>query len=407
VDSEGASQGEPGTPARAPLPPRRRRSPTLILIIALAVGIALAAGRHRGSHGIPPSRPAPAGIQLGANVGSLFNQGTYSPATINAQLKALAATGAAVARSDAPWEATEPTPPSGNIHHYNWAFDDTIASDLAANGLTWLPIIDYSAPWARAIRSQDHSGPDAQEYADYAGALAARYGPGGDFWRAHPSLPAHPVGTYEIWNEPDNPVFWVPRPSAAAYADLYLRARDAIDAAQPNARVIIGGLTHPATFLPALVSAAPSLRDQLDGVGIHPYGATPEVVVHSVETARATLDSLGLGSVPLDVTEFGWTTSPPGALDYASAHLRPGYIEQTLRQLRRSGCGIAELILYAWVTPERNRADAQDWFGIHPPGGGTTPDTMAFTRGLGAEGTTGATGASGTTGATGETGPAC
>jgi len=119
----------------------------------LAVAIVVGAGVHHGGSGtIAPSKPAPAGVQFGANTGLLFNGSTYSPATINAQLKALAATGATVARSDAPWEATEPTAPSGNLHAYSWAFDDTIAGELAANGLTWLPIIDYSAPWARAIR---------------------------------------------------------------------------------------------------------------------------------------------------------------------------------------------------------------------------------------------------------------
>ena len=30
------------------------------------------------------------------------------------------------------------------------------------------------------------------------------------------------------------------------------------------------------------------------------------------------------------------------------------------------------------MTPERDPADPQDWFGIHPPGGGSSPDTDAF-----------------------------
>jgi hypothetical protein len=101
-----------------------------------------------------------------------------------------------------------------------------------------------------------------------------------------------------------------------------------------------------------------------------------------VRDARRTLVSLGLGGVPLYITEFGWTTSPPGALDYLSARLRPGYIEQTLAALGHANCGVKAVLLYAWVTPERNAADPQDWFGIHPPGGGSSPDTTAFTQGL-------------------------
>jgi len=314
----------------------------------------------------------------------LFNDGNYSPAAIDAELTALHDTGATLARSDAFWEASEPTPPRGGVHHYDWSFDDAIAFALAAHGLTWLPIIDYSTPWARSIPGQDHSAPNPEAFAAYAAAVASRYGPGGTFWQAHPQLAPHPVAAFEIWNEPDSPDFWIPRPDAAAYAALYLRARQAIVAVQPAARVIVGGLTRPDTFLPALLAAAPELRSKLAGVAIHPYAATPQAVLEKVRAARATLVSLGLGSLPLYVTEVGWTTSPPGALDYLSERLRPGYIEQTLSELGHTNCGLSAVLLYAWLTPERNPADPGDWFGIRPPGGRSSPDTTAFTQGIGA-----------------------
>jgi hypothetical protein len=66
--------------------------------------------------------------------------------------------------------------------------------------------------------------------------------------------------------------------------------------------------------------------------------------------------------------------------------LRPAYIEQTLAALGHTNCGVSAVMLYAWVTPERNPPDSQDWFGIHPPGGGSPPDTTAFVRGLSAAG---------------------
>jgi len=380
--------------ARGPRrPPRRHLRSRLGLLALLAVAIGVGAlTSHRSTPGpSPPAKPAVGGEQFGANTGRLFNGQIYSLAVIEAQLGALHAAGATLARSDASWEASEPQPPNGNLHHYDWSFDDLIAGALAANGLTWLPVIDYSPPWARSIAGQDHSAPDPAEYAAYAAAVAARYGTGGSFWRSHPQLPEHPVDTYEIWNEPDNAVFWVPKPDPATYADLYLRARSAIDSVQPDARVIVGGLTHPETFLPALLSAAPSLRGALDGVAIHPYGPTPQAVLANVVSARNALNSLRLGDVPLYVTEFGWTTSPPGALDYLSERLRPGYIEQTIDELGHTNCGLAAAILYAWVTPERNPQDSQDWFGIHPPGGAATPDVAAFTQGVRAATAPGAT----------------
>jgi hypothetical protein len=331
-----------------------------------------------------PALPPPPGPSFGASVNLLFNDFRYAPAQISAQLAALTSTGATVARSDALWEATEPQAPAAGRHRYDWRFDDTIAGALAAHGLTWLPILDYSAPWAQSVPGQDHSPPRSDaDYAAYAAAFAARYGPGGDFWRAHPELTAQPVGTIEIWNEPDQPEFWKPAPSAGAYAALYLAARTAIDGVEPGIRVIIGGLTDPAGFLPELLQAAPGLRGHIDGVAIHPYGR-PATVLSKVRTARATLQGLGLGQVPLYATEFGWTTSPPGALDYVPAAQRPADIQSTLTGLGQAGGGLASAVLYTWVSPGGDPGDSQNWYGIANPTqpAAGTADTAAFTAGL-------------------------
>jgi hypothetical protein len=331
----------------------------------------------------PPAKPAPARQQFGANVNRLFNDRTYTASEIAAQLRALSATGATLARSDALWEATEPSAPVDEHHRYNWGFDDSIAASLAAQGLRWLPILDYTAPWDASRAGVAHSPPRSPAaFAAFAGAFALRYGPGGAFWRSHPELAADPVDTYEIWNEPDNGVFWAPTPDPAAYAELYLVSRDAIASADPGARVIIGGLTKPPVFLPELVHAQPDLVGHIDGVALHPYGDSAAAVLGKIRTARATLASLGLGSVPLYVTELGWTTHPAGTINYAPARRRPRDIFTTLTALGHTNCGIAATLIYTWVTPELNPADKEDWFGIHPPSGGASADTAAFAAGL-------------------------
>jgi hypothetical protein len=334
-----------------------------------------------------PARPAPTTEEFGANVNRLFDDkfggNGYTAHQIAAQLQALRATGATVARGDTLWEVTEPQAPQGGVHHYDWAFDDSTVGLLAEHGLRWLPVIDYAAPWAKSTPGELHSPPaSASEYATFAGALARRYGPGGSFWRERPRLKAEPVETYEIWNEPDNAEFWSPEPNPARYADLYIRARDAIDAADPTARVIVGGLTNPAMFLPAMLRARPDLVGHIDGVAIHPYGPNPDVVLAKVLGARSVLASLGLTTVPLYVTEFGWTTHPTGALDWAPERLRPGYISSTIAALGQPGCGVAATVLYTWITPQLHLGNPQDWYGIHPPSGDSTRDTEALAAGL-------------------------
>jgi hypothetical protein len=319
------------------------------------------------------------------NVGLLFNLRIYTSAEIGAQLSALARTGATLVRTDAPWEATEPSPPVAGVARYRWAFDDQVAAALAAHRLQWLPVIDYSPPWARSVPGVDHSAPRSPAaYAAYAGALAARYGPRGSFWRAHPHLHPEPVRTYEIWNEPDSVFFWKPRPNPAAYARLYLLARAAITSVRPGARVIVGGLTRPTSFLAAMLAAEPALRGHIDGVGVHPYGHDPQAVLARVRKARLALRSAGMASVPLYVTEFGWRTRPPGGFGFAPPNLRPGFILHTIAALRHTDCGVAAVLLYAWSTPELDPGVAQDWFGIDPPQPAAGPAVTAFTDALSA-----------------------
>jgi hypothetical protein len=325
-----------------------------------------------------PARPAPADEEFGANVNLIFNGQGPPAATIAARVSTLRATGATVARSDAFWEASEPTAPVGGRHNFAWTFDDQIATALATAGLRWLPVLDYSAPWAQSIAGQDHSPPrSAADYAAYAEAFAARYGSQGTFWKLHPQLPQLPVDTFEIWNEPDNAEFWTPQPDAAAYAGLYAAARAAIQTVDPPGRVIIGGLTKLSTFLPAMVAALPSLRGHLDGVGVHPYG-TPRVALGRVRQAHAVLRLLGMGGVPLYATEFGWTTRSPGALDYVPAKRRPRYIIHTLAELDHMRCGLAAAVIYTGYSPEQDPSDSQQWYGLTGPSGAETSSTAAF-----------------------------
>jgi hypothetical protein len=360
-----------------------------VAAIVAIVGASGAPKRHRARPAAPATEPraalpAPTGEAFGVNVNRLFNDFTDTPAQIDGQLAAIHAAGATIARTDALWEATEPHAPVAGRHTYAWGFDDEIAGELAAHGLTWLPILDYTAPWAQSTAGLDHSPPRSDaDYAAYAGAFAARYGPAGSYWSAHPAVPAQPVTTIEIWNEPDSGYFWAPAPDAAGYAALYLTAREAVDAVDPGIRVLVGGLTDPPAFLAALVAARPELRDHVDGVAIHPYGP-PAVVVAKVRGARSALVGLGMGAVPLYVTEFGWTTRPAGAVDYTPASRRPGEIVATLTALGHLDCGLAASLLYTWVTPERDPSDGQDWYGIADPAdpSAPTPDVAAFGAGL-------------------------
>jgi hypothetical protein len=146
-----------------------------------------------------------------------------------------------------------------------------------------------------------------------------------------------------------------------------------------------------------MLAARPGLAGHLDGVGLHLYEVNPPHVFSRVRAVRRVLDAHGLTSVPIYITELGWSTSPVNrAINPYGApeRLRPGYIAQTVGRLGRSDCGIGAIIVYSWVTPESDPGYLEDWYGINPPPGrassSPSADVAAFTAAMRAASSAGA-----------------
>jgi hypothetical protein len=328
------------------------------------------------------SASAPGVDYAGVNIQTLVFE--FPQSSWPAQLDGVAAAGIRLARFDALWQAAEPNPPSGEEHRYRWWRFDPVVALMAQRGIRWLPIIDYSARWAAAGADPSSPPRSPEPFAVYAGAVAARYGEKGSFWREHPELPRLPVTDYEIWNAPNNSTHWYPSPDPAAYADLYLAARRAVRAADPEARVWIGGLAgeNASSFLREMYSRRPGLRGNVDVAGLHPYGANPSQVFGWVGDLRATLDALGEVDVPIAVTELGWATSGSGAGRRIPDNVRARYFGTLTEAFGRSDCGVATVMPHTWVSAERNPFDVDDWFGIHHPDGRPSETERAYSEAL-------------------------
>jgi hypothetical protein len=160
--------------------------------------------------------------------------------------------------------------------------------------------------------------------------------------------------------------------------DLYVDARVAIKDADPQARVIIGGLSNAPGFIPQLFAARPDVRGQLDGVAVHPYARTALGVLDVVRKSRRALDAAGVPDTPIYVTELGWVTHPRTSLKYAPPGRRARDIHDSVASLARVDCGVAAVVLYTWVTPEKDPADEEDWFGVLHPDGRPSAAGRAF-----------------------------
>ncbi len=316
----------------------------------------------------------------GVNVQQVFNG---PPSAWQPQLSAIGSGGLQLARLDARWSNVEPNPPSRGIHSYDWSDYDPIVAALAAHGIRWYPIVGYSTGWAGVIPGDSNSvvaPAHVLDFAAYAAALARRYGRGGSFWRAHPSLPQLPVEAYEIWNEENSTAFMRPQTSAPeAYADLYLAARAAIRSADPHATVVVGGLalgnpgvTDEIQFIQRMYAHRPDLAGNVDAVGLHPYQSTLAYTYMRLARFRQGLDQLAGASVPIEITEIGWSTTAVSESD------RAAYLAGLAEQLPRSDCNVSRLIPHTWLTQETNPSDPEDWFGIWNHDGTGKPSGLAY-----------------------------
>jgi hypothetical protein len=257
----------------------------VLLAWASAPKPAPAAPEHRAA----PLDAAPFG--LNTHLASRYPD----PLTMNIPADLVAQSGAGWAREDIHWYRVEPVPGS-----WDWSFTDAAMRALIQRRINIVGVLGHPPGWATPFNGDDSDGfsfyaPDPNQFAAYAYAVVQRYG--------------RYVHHWEVWNEPDNPLFWKPAPDPSAYAQLLMQTAAAIHRAAPDAQVLIGGVNPFNTaFLKQVADAG--AWGSFDILAIHPYidPATPEAgnLIAAADGVRA-LAAL-LGRKPIWVTEVGWAS---------------------------------------------------------------------------------------------------
>jgi hypothetical protein len=222
-------------------------------------------------------------------------------------------TGVTSVRVDADWGSGQPSGPDS----YDWAPLDQVITSIRQVGLSADLIIDGCPPWAAVSGAQGNSyaqPASSAAFANWAAAVAKRYGGEGAKY-------------FEIWNEPNNPDFWAPKPDPAAYTADLKAAYSAIKAVNPSAIVLSGGLAPeldsstsyaPLTFLQDMY--ADGAQGSFDGVGFHPYSypVDPDTDIPESAWSQMSLTSPSIRSImaangdsakKIWITEFGAPTS--------------------------------------------------------------------------------------------------
>lgn len=185
-----------------------------------------------------------------------YPEESRSLAAARRDLQVLATNNIRVLRIAFGWDAMEPEPGK-----YDWSFwDDFVRIATDEYHIRLIPYICYTPRWASSSQGEDFWQQPPKDNAAFAGfvkQLVARY--------------QDRIHSWEIWNEPDNPAYW--RGTVEQFEDLLAAGGHAVREADPNAKVVMGGLAWNLNFLEAVITN-PSAVQNVDVINLHNYYET-------------------------------------------------------------------------------------------------------------------------------------
>jgi hypothetical protein len=355
----------------------------LLVLVVAAAAVALAVALVGGGDTTNRHAAAPPADFLGLMSTGLVAE---SPAQLDGTLAQAAALHAGLIRQTFDWAAIETRP-----GRYDFARYDALMAAAARRRLEVLPVL-FNPPGFHS------SGPPRpsprgtfpprhpRDLGVFAAVVARRYGPGGSFWRSHPSLPADPIRAWQVWNEPSLPVYWPTGPSPKAYARLLAATGRAIRAVDPRATIVSAGLPQTRIGIPFAKFAEGLYRagakGSFDVLAIHPYARDAAGVLAAVEQARALMDRHGDHS-PIWVTEVGWASAGPPSDFTVGPGGQADRVRATLLALaaQRSELGLRGIV-YFGLKDSALYAGGHDFWGLHTGletlGGRRKPAYRAF-----------------------------
>jgi len=162
-------------------------------------------------------------------------------------------------RADFQWGTVEP-------EKGKWVWDktDQLVATAHADSMEILPVLDYTAPWAEAVKGQQTGPPEhVQDWEDYVDHVVARY-----------SHPPFSLRYFQIWNEPTREAgFWRGATNRDFIDTIYLPAAKIVR--RYNARVVFSGWPHSNSLaeLDGLLSDHDAWRST-DILDVHYFGGS-------------------------------------------------------------------------------------------------------------------------------------
>ncbi|HEV7419357.1 MAG TPA: hypothetical protein VGO30_05885 [Mycobacterium sp.] len=313
--------------------------------LAVVIGLAV----PPTADGAPPAIPA-----AGYGFGDGAQMTWLGAGDVNRELDAVAKTSATWLRVLVPWTNIETAK-----GQYDWGQLDVVINAAAARNLRVLGVIAFSPDWARPPGTYFTTPPDnVSDYADFATAVVKRYG--------------SRVSNWQLWNEPNLPLFFGGSPhNAPRYTDMVKAAYPAIKAVQPSSTVVLAGMSRlpgdesPPAFLEKMYAAG--AKGSFDAAAAHPYvfpsglAANPENGWSDVGALHDVMAGNGDGGKKIWMTELGAPTCDCG--DGVSPQDQAKQITDVLAAAAATGYSGPAFIYSIRDTDTSNRGDRESNFG--------------------------------------------
>jgi Beta-galactosidase len=286
---------------------------------------------------------------------------------LDAESGAMRSAGVGTERMEIAWDLVEP-----QKGQYDFTLPDRKVLAAARAGLDVLGLIVRTPAWAAQRPGQPFSPPrDPADYAAFATALVARYGPNGQLWSEHPDVPKRPVEAWQIWNEPNIAVYWTKQPFMRGYARLLNAAYAAIKQADPRATVVMAGLANFSWRDLKRLFERGGATLRFDVAAVHPFSGRPSNSVKIVGLNRRVLNRHGAKGKPIWLTELTWSSAKgkKRKLTQNWETTEAGQAERLRTVYRlfvkaRKILRLERIYWYTWVTVDRDSPNSFDYSGL-------------------------------------------
>jgi hypothetical protein len=257
---------------------------------------------------------------------------------------------------------------------YDFSRYDVWMRSVANHRMRVLPILfDTPSFYGRQSRRGTYPPRNVDAYARFAAAAVARYGPSGSFFRDNPDVPKVPIRSWQIWNEPNLRVYWLPRPNPREYVQMLRATYQAIKAVDGRAEVVTAGI--PATLLSGAIRferfvgamyKAKGAR-YFDTLAPNAYGRTAQDVIASIGSLRKLMNRRGDRRGKIWVTEVGWGTGGPRSRFNIGERRQAVEIPKLLRGLYRARgrLRLRGVVYFGWQDLRPYAPKFKDMWGLH------------------------------------------